>query len=254
MVQTVPPPDAGEPRYSLLETTRLYALERLAEAGEQEAAYRCHAQAMAKFAERACDDHWTEPDRASIARMKPEIDNLRTALHWAVAHSDADSAASIVGNTWHLFRMIDRQYESQAWMNMAEPLIRQATGPRAARAVAAIVFVFGGRGGLRAIAAGREAVHRYRELDDQRGLYLALCTLAYAGSVFSDPGSEADRDAQVALAELDRLERPEWPARLRCWATVARTYKSSRRPAVAGWLRFVRCTSWRARSGRPSAR
>ena len=59
MVQTVPPPDAGEPRYSLLDTTRLYALERLAEAGETEAAYACHAQAMAKFAERAFDEHWT---------------------------------------------------------------------------------------------------------------------------------------------------------------------------------------------------
>jgi len=223
MVQTVPPPDAGEPRYSLLETTRLYALERLTETGEHEAAYRRHAQAMAKFAQQAFDDHWTEPDRVAIARMRPEIDNLRTALHWAVAHSDADSAASIVGNTWHLFRMIDRQYEGQAWMNVAEPLIRHASSARAARAVAAIVFVFGGRGGPRAIAAARDAVHRYRQLDDQRGLYMALCTLAYAGAVFSDPGSDAEEEARVALAELDRLERPEWPARLRCWAAVART-------------------------------
>jgi predicted ATPase/DNA-binding winged helix-turn-helix (wHTH) protein len=239
MVQTVPPPDAGEPRYSLLDTTRLYALERLAEAGEHEVAYACHAQTMAKFAERGFDDHWTEPDSISIARMMPEIDNLRSALHWAVAHSDADSAASIVGNTWHLFRMIDRQYESQAWMNMAEPLIRQATGARAARALAAIVYVFSGhRGGPHVIAPAREAVRRYRELDDQRGLYLALCALAFAESAFSDAGSDADRDAQVALAELDRLERPEWPARLRCWATVARTYKL--RDDLAGRLAPLR--------------
>ena len=239
LVQTAPPPDAGEPRYSLLDTTRLYALERLAEVGEHETAYACHAQAMAKFAERAFDDHWTEPDSASIARMKPEIDNLRNALHWAVAHSDADSAASIVGNTWHLFRMIDRQYESQAWMNVAEPLIRQASGARAARALAAIVYVFSGhRGGPRVIAPAREAVRRYRELDDQRGLYLALCALAFAGSVFSDPGSDADRDAGVALAELNRLERPEWPARLRSWATVARM--TNLRDDLAGRLAPLR--------------
>ena len=238
MVQAVPPPDAGEPRYSLLDTTRLYALERLAEAGETEAVYACHAQAMANFAERAFDDHWTEPDSACVARMKPEIDNLRSALHWAIAHSDADSAASIVGNAWPLFRIIDRQYESQAWMNMAEPLIRQATAARAARAVAAIVYVFGGRGGPRVIAAAREAVHRYREVDDQRGLYLALIALTYAGSVFSDAGSDADRDAGVALAELNRLEQPEWPARMRCWATVARTYHL--RDDLAGCLAPLR--------------
>ena len=238
MVQAMPPPDAGEPRYSLLDTTRLYALERLAEAGETEAAYASHAQTMAKFAERAFDRHWTEPDSACVARMKPEIDNLRSALHWAVAHADADSAASIVGNAWPLFRMIDRQYESQAWMNMAEPLIWQATAARAARAVAAIVYVFSGRGGPRSIAAAREAVHRYRELDDPRGLYLALCALAFAGSVFSDPGSDADRDAGVALAELNRLERPEWPARLRCWAAVARTHHP--RDDLAGRLAPLR--------------
>jgi len=225
MVQAVLPPDAGEPRYSLLDTTRLYALERLVEARETEAAYACHAQSMAKFAERAFDEHWTQPDSVCIACMKPEIDNLRSALRWAVAHADADSAASIVGNAWPLFRMIDRQYESQAWMNMAEPLIRQATATRAARALAAIVYVFSGhRGGPHGIEAAREAVRRYRELNDQRGLYLALCALAFAGSRFSDAGSDADRDARAALAELDRLERPEWPARLRCWATVARAY------------------------------
>jgi hypothetical protein len=170
--------------------------------------------------------------------MKPEIDNLRTASHWAVVHSDADSAASIVGNAWPLFRMLDRQYESQAWMNMAEPLIRQATAPRAARAVAAIVYVFSNRGGPRGIEAAREAVRRYRELDDPRGLYLALVALAWAGSAFSDPGSDADRDAREALVEIDRLEQPEWPARLRSWAIVART--TTLRDDAAGRLAPLR--------------
>lgn len=73
------------------------------------------------------------------------------------------------------------------------------------------------------IPIAREEVRRYRQLDDPRGLYLALGGLAYAGSSSSDQRSEADRDAQAAPAELDRIEQPEWPARLRCWAVVART-------------------------------
>ena len=232
MVQTDPPADAGEPRYSLLETTRLYALERLVEATEQEAADRSHAQAMSRFAERAFDEHWTQTDAVCIALMRPEIENLRTALHWAIAHSDAESAASIAGNVWPLFRMIDRQYESQAWMNVAEPLIRQASDARAAPALAAIVYAFSGhRGGPRVITAAYESVSRYRQLDDPRGLYLALAGLAFAGASFSEPGSDADRDAQAALADLNRLERPEWPARLRCWAIVARTKHIRNDPA-----------------------
>jgi predicted ATPase/DNA-binding winged helix-turn-helix (wHTH) protein len=224
LVQTRAPSNAGELRYSLLETTRLYALERLAEAGEHEATHRRHARTMARFAEQAFAEHWTQTDAAVVALMGPEIDNLRAALHWAVAHSEAESAVSIAGNAWPLFRIIDRQYESQAWMNLAQPLIRQAGDACAARALAAIVYVFSGhRGGPRVVVAAREAVDRYREIDDEQGLYLALAGLAFAGASFGEPGSDAVRDAQVAVAELDRLERPQWPARLRCWGRAART-------------------------------
>jgi hypothetical protein len=83
--------------------------------------------------------------------------------------------------------------------------------------------VFGFRGGERVIPIAREAVKRYRALADPRGLYFALAGFVYAGLTFGEPGSEAERDAGAALAELDAIERPEWPARLRCWAIVART-------------------------------
>src|SRR5690349_9063567 len=83
----------------------------LSKQASKTAAYRSHAQAMAQFAEQAFDEHWTQTDAVCIPLMKPEIENLRTALHWAIAHSDAELAA-IAGNVWPLFRMIDRQYES----------------------------------------------------------------------------------------------------------------------------------------------
>jgi predicted ATPase/class 3 adenylate cyclase len=238
MVQTHKSAGSGELRYSLLETTRLYALERLDQAGEREAAQARHAQAMASFAENAFGEHWTQPDAECIVRMKPEIDNLRTALRWAIGHDDPDTVAAIVGSVWPLFRMLDRQYEAQAWMNMAEPLLKRATGVRGARALAAVVYVFSGRGGERVIPVAREAVQRYRELDDPRGLYFALGGLVYAGFTFCEPGSEADRDARTALAELDQIERPEWPARLRCWTIVARTM--SRRDDLAARIAPLR--------------
>lgn len=232
MVQTQPSADAGEPRYSLLETTRLYALEQLAAAGEDHYARARHARAMAALAERAFEEHWTQPDSVCIARMRPEVDNWHNALDWAIARSDAQSAAAIVGCTWPLFRMLDRQYEAQAWMNAAEPLLRRATGLRAARGLAAVVYVFSHRIGPTNIAAAREAVERYRELDDARGLYFALCARAFAGSMYSEPGSDDARDAAAALAEFDRIEQPDWPARLRCWGVVARTTAQRAGPAA----------------------
>jgi hypothetical protein len=218
MVQTHPSANAGEPRCFLLETTRLYALEHLAEAGEDAETRARHARTMAAFAERAFEDHWAQPDTVCIERMRPEIDNWHNALDWAIAQSDAESAAAIVGCTWPLFRILDRQYEAQAWMNAAEPLLRRASGLRAARGLAAVVYVFSHRVGPANIIAAREAVARYRELGDAQGLYFALCGLAFAVSLYSEPGSADARDGAAALAEFDRIERPEWPARLRCWA------------------------------------
>jgi len=79
--------DAGvvRVRYRLLETTRAYALEKLAEAGEFDTAARRHAtqyldlfgsaEAEAELQTRSTDE-WLE-------EFRPRIDNLRTALDWA---------------------------------------------------------------------------------------------------------------------------------------------------------------------------
>jgi predicted ATPase/DNA-binding winged helix-turn-helix (wHTH) protein len=70
-------------RYRLLETTRAYALEKLAESGEIERIARRHAECYrdslaAVVQDKTATDDW----RAAYA---PEIDNLRAALAWAFA-------------------------------------------------------------------------------------------------------------------------------------------------------------------------
>jgi len=74
--------DAGA-RYRLLETTRAYALEKLADAGETEAIKRRHAQYFRDFFERASEDWERLPDADWCATYPPELDNVRAALDWA---------------------------------------------------------------------------------------------------------------------------------------------------------------------------
>ena len=75
--------DAGA-RYRLLETTRAYALEKLAEAGETDAIKRRHAQHFRDRFERASDDWLRMPDADWRALYLPERDNVRAALDWAL--------------------------------------------------------------------------------------------------------------------------------------------------------------------------
>ena len=83
------------PRYRLLETTRLYALERLAEAGETDAVLRRHAGHCIELAE-AFDGDAVQRGQAALAleRLDAERDNLLHALAWCSRPGDDDAAAA----------------------------------------------------------------------------------------------------------------------------------------------------------------
>ena len=72
-------------RWHLLETTRAYALERLAESGQAEQAARLHAAYFLKLFSRQQDAAGPQPDDQLLAVFVREIDNVRAALDWAFA-------------------------------------------------------------------------------------------------------------------------------------------------------------------------
>lgn len=72
----------GRPRYRMLETVRQYALERLHESGESEAARGRHVAHFIALAEEA-DSHVRGPDQDLwMGRFKQEHENLVAALTW----------------------------------------------------------------------------------------------------------------------------------------------------------------------------
>jgi predicted ATPase/DNA-binding winged helix-turn-helix (wHTH) protein len=70
-------------RYRLLETTRAYAVEKLVEAGEFDAAARRHARRYLDLFEGAEAEAETRPADEWLADYGPRMDNLRAALDWA---------------------------------------------------------------------------------------------------------------------------------------------------------------------------
>jgi predicted ATPase/DNA-binding winged helix-turn-helix (wHTH) protein len=81
-------------RYRLLETTRAYALEKLAEAGELDATARRHAERYLSLFEGAEAEAETRPTDEWLADYCPRIDNVRAALDWAFS-PNGDSSIGV---------------------------------------------------------------------------------------------------------------------------------------------------------------
>jgi predicted ATPase len=67
-------------RYRLLEPVRQYALERLEESGEAEAAKRAHARYFLTLAEEAEPELLGPQEAEWYSRLEEELDNIRAAL------------------------------------------------------------------------------------------------------------------------------------------------------------------------------
>ena len=89
-------PEIGGPglRYRLLETTRAYALEKLAESGESEGTARRHAEYFRDLFQRAAAESQTRPAGEWLAAYGLDIDNVRTALEWT-SSPGGDRAISV---------------------------------------------------------------------------------------------------------------------------------------------------------------
>lgn len=94
-------PDAADARIGMLESVRDYAAERLDAAGEADATARRHLDAMVVIWSEADAAAVDEPQLPWLARLEPELENLRGALRWGQTHADAAAVADVgVADAW----------------------------------------------------------------------------------------------------------------------------------------------------------
>ena len=135
----------AEGRYRLLETIRLYARQRLVEAGESHAVWDRHLAFFLALAERA------EPELAAadgpvwLDRLEREHDNLRAALQWADTTGASESALRLVTALALFFEWRGHLAEGGRWFARALARHEQPSALRA-RALwgAAHVAIYGG--------------------------------------------------------------------------------------------------------------
>ncbi len=116
------PGDDGEMRYRLLETVAEYAAERLAEAVERDAVGRRHLTHYRELARTTGPAMRGAGQRAAIAAIRREYENLRTALRHAVAVRDEHEALCIVLSMSWYWMLRDLRTDARQWAESASSL------------------------------------------------------------------------------------------------------------------------------------
>jgi predicted ATPase/DNA-binding CsgD family transcriptional regulator len=189
----------GEPRFTMLETIREYALERFEVTEDAEVWRRRHAEYYLALAERAVPE-LTGPRQGSwLEQLEREHDNLRAALGWALERDESSTGLRLAAALGRFWEIRGHFGEGRAWLERS--LSRWPDGPAAARALA-----LNASGSLayhagdyeRAVAFHEQALELRRKLGDRRGMAASLHNLGITAL------HQLDLDRAEALCEEGR--------------------------------------------------
>lgn len=202
----------GEPRYRLLETTRAFALEQLAVAGESEAMFRRHALVIGELMTATDADYWNRSP-AEHKRHSPavqELGNLRAALDWvSLPGQEASLAYELLGRCWLVWMLNGLTGEGIQRMSKLWPPPSQLPTRTAADFCLAFARLNKDAGREEHWQAAQRAEHLYRELGDEDRLGHALLLVATIGAARRELAiaERALHGAEVLIADRAPLRK-----------------------------------------------
>ncbi len=208
LVQTLGSP-GGDVRFTMLETIREYARERLLESGEESPVADRHADYFCALAEAAAPSMSSAERGPWLQRLAVEEANLRAALAWTTAGGDPCVGLRLAGALGWFWVMRGSIAEGTRWTDalLARSIASCSTAAQAGALHAAAVLAWK-RGDL---AIGRryaEEAVTLRRAAGEDGLALAL---AIAGLIATSAGDlERACRLQEESLELFRSQRDHW--------------------------------------------
>jgi predicted ATPase len=210
----------GETRFTLLETIREFALERLTSSGEEGELRRRHAEHFGHLAEEA-ERNLTRADRVRwLARLESEHENLRAALDWAERTGNTEAGLRTAAAIWRFWLLQGHLSEGRAplerLLSMPRASARDPVRARALSALGGLAYWQNDYPPMR--AAYQEAVEIARAVGDAQLLASALLDLSFI------PYLERDfARAEAVLREgLATAEQAGDPIRIaEFWSTIA---------------------------------
>ena len=170
----------GEVRFTMLETIREYALEKLSEHNELLNVQREHADYFLTMAEQSAtglvgpeQNHWLD-------LLEVEHNNFRAVLRFLLAERSTEKALRLAGSLSRFWHMKGSLREAQGWLEQVLALPRHpvALMHEAANAYRSLGIIFLRQGDPEnAEVAGREALRLCEETKDEPGAALARVVL-----------------------------------------------------------------------------
>ncbi|MGH2561326.1 MAG: ATP-binding protein [Thermomicrobiales bacterium] len=208
----------GEPRFTMLETIRAFAVEQLVARDEFDAVSDAHAGWCLDLAERSELARRLPAGERQLRRLEADHANLRTALDWLDRRGDAERLlrlAAALGGFWHAH---SHYREGRIWLERALAVETQASDDLRARALVEL-------GGLLALQSETdraeqiltESVAVLREYGDAAAAAIALIRL---GGIADHRGhySQAERLLEEALSQAAAIQDSEYAAIVTGWA------------------------------------
>ena len=198
----------GEPRFSMLETIRGFALDQLIGSGEEDAVRSAHADWCVSLAEGILLSTFLPGGHQELRRLEVEHANLRAALTWLERQGDYERLlhlATALGRFWFLHGHYD---EGRSWLERA---FNNAQGV-AALAQAQAHFELGQLHYLqgereRGAALLELSVDVLRAHDDVLRLTGALIWTAWS-AIFRGDYDQAERDLEEAIGRAATIPDP----------------------------------------------
>lgn len=205
---------ADVPRYRLPESVREHAGLKLDQAQERDRMQRRHAEALSTVMDLAYEDYWSTPDAPWLANWAPDIDNVRAALDWGVQQR-APVVVALMGGASLLFLLLGLAPEGRKRCDAVQALLElPSPGAHVSRYWLERGRLHWGISNPLMHDHALKAADLYRAAGDARGLFLALRCMVGSAALPVE-------QAWQALDEMARLERPQWPARLRAQRKLA---------------------------------
>jgi tetratricopeptide (TPR) repeat protein len=197
------PVEPGQARFSMLETIREYAEERLEESGESDEIRRRHAEYLIALAE-ASQDERMGPGQIEVWRtFRTEWDNVRAALGWTIASGESELGLRLVGALGMVWLDQNVAVEGERWFR---PLFEDAESVDEeirARALMIASMVAGVRSNFEQAASwGEESMTHFRATGSELGIAWGLTTMAVLPIERGDPET-----AGPMLEEAEALHR-----------------------------------------------
>jgi len=168
-------------RCRLLETTKMFASEQLETSGEGTVVAERHARYFTDLFERAYAAWETTPDEDWLRLYAPELDNVRTAMTWALRDPEhAQIAIALGGATGRLWRELGIQNEAKLHLGQAvERIVDDTPAAGAARLLEwAAAFLYNADVPQALVLAWRSA-GLYRQFGDRLNLAGVLGMLGF---------------------------------------------------------------------------